>query len=345
MASWLRRTPLVVVAAVAILAGCTTGDDGSRNVERDLGDLAMIQPCSLTDPEVFAEFGAAEFGAPESLDYCTIVVKPGASGTASFRRNADAAEEVTVMVGELLRPSDGIPFLPTDKLEDVTDSMYTTKPDDIGGSCWQTLVFAEADLVLSVRSRISPSAQPVPTCDMVTTGMAKVVEVIQAGKVGHRSPASNSLVSLDPCELVADETITALPGFAEAQRVDSPSRHRCYWRTSTGADGLRLKVTFGVAELPESRETLGSDVDTELIAGRPSVITYIGSSSGLCTVETGHIPFEEIEGETGFVEIVQVDADVPTGQGDPSGNLDEADAACEGAVEVATQLWSRLPRS
>ncbi|HEX6355598.1 DUF3558 family protein [Actinophytocola sp.] len=328
MESWLRRTPLVAVA-VAVLAGCTTSGDATRV----LGDLATIQPCGLTDPEVFAEFGSAEFGPPESLDYCTVVVKPGASETDSLTRKA--AEEVTIMVGELARPS-ADPFLPTDKLEDVNDSIYTTKPDDVGVSCWQTLVFAEEDLALSVRSRMGPTAKPVPTCDMVTAGMAKVVEVILAGKVEHRSPAKNSLIALDPCDLVSDETVTALPGFAEARRVDKPNRHQCYWRTP-GMDGPGVKVTFGVAKPPEPSNDF--DGNSDPIAGRPSITTDTG---GFCTVETGHIPFEEVMGTTGLVETVAVDTDVPSGRGDDEN--DQADSpACEGALAIARALWPRLP--
>jgi hypothetical protein len=342
MASWLRQAPLV--AAVAILAGCTTSGEESTTAARVLGDFATIQPCSLTSLEVFDEFGSAEFGTPGSLDHCTVVVKPDASETVSLKRNV--AEEVTIVVGELLRPSDDIPFLPTAKLEDVTDSIYTTQPDDVGVSCWQTLVFAEDDLALSVRSSLSPTASPFPTCDMVAAGMAKVVEVIQAGEVEHRSPEPNSLVSLDPCDLVDDETVAALPGFAEAQRVDSPGRHQCYWRTSTGMDGLRVTVSFGVAEPPEPRSSLGFDVNADPIAGRQSVTTYVPSSSKFCIVETGHIPFEEVAGATGLVEVVEVKADLPPGQSDPTGQLDEPDrvkAACEGALAVAKELWPRLP--
>jgi hypothetical protein len=334
MASWLRRTPLVSVAAVAVLAGCTTSGESSNAAARDLGDLATIQPCSLTGLEVFAEFGSAEFGPPESLDYCTVVVKPGGSETVSVTRNV--AEAVTIMVGELARPS-ADPFLPTDKLEDVTDSIYTTQPDDVGVSCWQTVVFAEEDLALSVRSRMSPTASPVPTCDMVAAGIAKVVEVILAGKVEHRSPAPNSLITLDPCDLVADETVTALPGFAEARRVDSPGRHRCYWQTSTGADGLRVGVTFGVAQPPEPPTSVDGNADP--IAGRPSVTTY---TDRFCGVETGHIPFDEVAGATGLVETVTVNADVSLGN--PAGRPGETDpAACEGALAIAKALWPRLP--
>jgi hypothetical protein len=328
MAGLVRAT--LLVAAVAMLGGCTGGTAGKA--DGVLGDLATIEPCGLTDPEVFAEFGAAEFGPPESLGYCTVVVTPGASGTDSFRRQD--AEEVTIMVGDVLRPSDDIPFLPTEKLEDVGDGIHTTRPKDTDVSCWQTLVFAEDDLALSVRSRMSPTAGPTPTCDMVAAGMAKVVEVVTAGQVGHRSPAPNSLVSLDPCDLVADEVITALPGFAGARRVASVDRHTCVWRDPADASAPRAKVTFGVDGPPGSRHTPGADVGP--VAGRPMVVTRSGRT---CTVETRHIPFEDAAGAPGFVESVAVDVETP-------GGFDESaadDEVCAGARAVAEALWPRLP--
>ena len=309
MGSWLRRTSLVAAAAV-VLAGCTTGD-GSTNV---LGDLATVQPCSLTSLDVFAEFGTAEFGPPEALGYCTVLIKPAA--TDSFARAA--AEEITIMIGALSRPS-ADPYLPTDKLEDVGDSLYTTKPDDAEVSCWQTLIFAGEDLALSVRSRMRPTAGPVPTCDMVTAGMAKVVEVIRAGEVEHRKPAANSLIALDPCDLITDETITALPGFAKARRVSRPDHHECYWQTSPSIDTLHLRVAFWVGPPPKPSTTF--DSSTVTIAGRPSVTSFTGET---CTIETAHIPFGE---QAGYVETVTLTADAP----------------CEGALTVARALWPRLP--
>ncbi|GAB3459983.1 DUF3558 family protein [Actinophytocola sediminis] len=334
MTSWLRRTPLVAMATVAILAGCTTNGEESRSATKVLGDLATIQPCGLTDPEVFAEFGPAEFGPPESFGFCTVVVQLDDSEASSFSRSD--AEEVTIMIGELARPS-ADRFVPTDKLEDVTDSIHTSKPVDQGGSCWQTLVFAGEDLAISVRSRLDWGAAPVPTCELVEAGMARVVEVIQSGKVEHRSPKSNSLIPLDPCDLVADETITALPGFAEARRVASPDRHRCQWRTSTGADERKVEVTFGVRQPPELSTTFDGNADP--IAGRPSVTTY---TAGNCGIETGHIPFEEVAGAAGLVETVVVDTSLRAQPDEP----DQADpAVCDGALAVAEALWPRLPSS
>ena len=325
-----------MVAAIGILAGCTTSvGEASKTTALLLGDLATIEPCSLTDPEVFAEFGDAEFGPPDALNYCTVLITP------------NAADQVTILVGALGRPSAhyrGTP-LPR-KLEDVADSIYTTKLDDRGYSCWQTLVFEEEDLTLDVSGRNDINADsPASSCDMVAAGMAKVVEVVLAGDVEHRTPEPNSLVSVDPCDLVTDETVTALPGFAAVQRTDSPGGHRCRWSLPPGPERpLSVSVYFGVGTIPTSRDYPGLPVTSSTIAGRPSIILPIGDSS--CTVETGHIPFDEVEGATDMVETVEVYAETPPGQRDTAGELDQHeldDATCEGAVAVATALWPRLP--
>ena len=324
-----------MVAAIGVLAGCTTSvGEASKTAALLLGDLATIEPCSLTDPEVFAEFGDAEFGPPEALGHCAVLIKP------------NAGEPVTITVGELGRPTAdyrGTP-LPSE-LEDVADSVYTTQLDDRGDSCWQTLVFEEEDLTLDVVGRNGFGVDsPISTCHMVAAGMAKVVEVVLAGEVEHRTPEPNSLVSVDPCDLVTDETVTALPGFAAARRTDSPGGHRCRWNLPPGPERLSVSVYFGVGTIPTSRDYRGLPITSSTIAGRPSIILPIGDSS--CTVETGHIPFDEVEGATDMVETVEVYAETPPGQRDTAGELDQhelEDATCEGAVAIAKALWPRLP--
>lgn len=322
MARWLRRSALAGIAAV--LTGCTSGAEPGE-AARVLGDPATIQPCGLTALDVFAEFGSAEFGPPESFDYCTVVITPG---TSSLTRKA--GDEITIMIGELGRVG-AVPHLPTDKLEEVTDSIYTSKPDDVEVSCWQTLVFEGDGLALSVRSRMSPAVMPVPTCDMVAAGMAKVVEVVKAGKVDHREPASNSLIALDPCELVTDEIVTARPGFADARRVEHANRHRCEWRPPVGVDGPRIGVTFGVREPPAPSD---ADSDATPVAGRPSVTTSLEPG---CEVETGHIPFEEVPGTT-VVETAVVEVVAPHGSADTA-----EEPLCDTALAIAEDLWPRLP--
>lgn len=346
MANPLRRRLLVLVAAIGFLAGCTSGfGEASKTAALLLGDFSTIEPCSLTDPEVFAEFGNVEFGQPRSLDFCAVVIKP----------NADPDADVTIEVGELGRANADYLETPLPrKLEYVADSIYITELDDRGGdSCWQMLVFEEEDLTLSVRGGFGygrgygyGEVAPVSPCDLVAAGMAKAVEVVLAEKVEHRSPEPNSLVSLDPCDLVSDETITTLPGFAAAQRTESPGGHQCRWHTpSAPPDGpLRVTVTFDVGKMPKSLESQGIPSKSSTIAGRPAVALPMVEKS--CRVETGHIPFDEVEGTTDIFETVDVYADMPPGQRDAARQLDmdeREDAACEGAIAVATALWPRLP--
>jgi hypothetical protein len=326
-----RFTALVSALAVAVLTGCsarlgglplpaTTLDEPSAITAEVLGDLSTIEPCTLTGPEVFSEFGSAEFAAPESLDYCTVSVKP------------DTSSEVVVTVGQLGRLSDR-PELETQRLEDVDDGLYTARSSDDPSFCSQVLVFAEDDLTLDVSGSVF-TGTVTTACDMVAAGMGKVIEVIQDGNVGHRFPEPASLVTLDPCDLVSDATVTAQPGFAAATRRDNPGGHLCSWATSTGADRVSLSVVFGAGSMPEV--AAASESNTDPIAGRPSVTNMFPTSGSLtfCLVETGHISFTEFEEHLGMVEVASVYARVPAAQ---------QRIACPAAVAVATEVWPKLP--
>lgn len=333
---------LVVVAAATALTACT-GDDESAPAARLLGDLATIDPCSLTTPEVFEEFGPVELAESGSFAHCAVLINP--AGDDSADGSANSPEEITILVGGPHRPSAATsPAEPV--LEDVADSIHTTEPRDMGVSCSQDLVFAEEDLALRVQSHLNPSARPVPTCDMVAAGMAKLVEVVLAEKVGHRSPPEDSLITRDPCDLVDDALVTALVGLADAQRVDRPDRHECRWRTSPGRDGLSATVTFGTGSLPQPHETTAFETGTDPIAGRPSVTTHIPSTpegKGYCNVVTAHIPFDEIDGVADVVETARVEVEMPAGTLRGVAEGDEFGVGCEGAVSIAGALWPELP--
>jgi hypothetical protein len=325
----LRRTLLVTVL-FAVLTGCsstlggqplpaTTIDEPPGLTAEVLGDLTTIEPCTLTDPEVFAQFGTAEFGAPEALDYCTVSVKPQPSS------------EVMITVGQLGRLSDH-PELEGQRLRDVEEGLYTAQPSDDPSFCTQVLVFAEDDLTLEVTGSVF-SGTVTTACDMVAAGMDKAIEVILDGGVGHRSPEPSSLVTVDPCDLVTDGTITAQQGFASATRQDNPGGHQCSWTTSTGADRFTVRATFGAGPTPTALP--GAETNTNPVAGRPTVTNLTSAASAVfCLVETGHIAFSEFEDQPGMVEVASVLARVPEAQ---------RALACPAAVAVATELWPKLP--
>jgi hypothetical protein len=326
-----RWTPLVLVFVVALLTGCTARIGGRPVAEEGvsieepatavdaLGELTTIDPCSLTDPEVFSPFGTAELATPEALDYCVVSVVP-ASGT-----------EVTIMVGQLSRLSDR-PELAGQKLDDVSAELYTVRISDDPSFCSQGVAFADDDLLLEVSSSVL-SGTPTTGCEMVAAGVEQVVATIEDDGVEHRSPEPNSLITVDPCDLVDDATITALPGFAAATRRDDPGGHQCYWSTSAGDERLSLALNFAVGT-PPSATSDGSNSDP--IAGRPTVsnrFTNVGSAA-FCTEETGHIPFTEVADEPGLVEVATVFVRVPAAQ---------LESACQAAKAVATLVWPQLP--
>jgi len=332
MAGWLRVS-LVALAAATSLTGCTSDESAGRL----LGDLATIDPCSLTSLDVFERFGAVEFAVPETFGSCAVLITPSGDDSAA---GADDPEEITLFVGALLRPS-AISFSLEPELEEVADSIYLTGMRDLGASCAQELVFAEEDLALTVQTRMSPTATPVPTCDLTAAGMARVVEVILDGKVGHRSPSASSLTGVDACDLLDEETVTDLPGFADARFVDWPGRHECHWRTGRGELNVSVKFLVGP---PPKVGTGQSGADP--VAGRATVTDFSGPSErsgGRCQVETGHIPFDEVAGVTGVVEIVRVDVELPVRMLDGVEEADRFAVGCQGAIEIATHAWGELP--
>jgi hypothetical protein len=283
-----------------------------------LGDLPTLAPCGLTDPAVFGSGGTADFATPESLDYCTISVKP------------QPGVEVVVSVGQLGRLS-VTPGLPGTRIRDIDEDRYVTQSDDGAGYCTQTLVFPD-DVTLDV-SGTPYQGSPEDTCTLVTTAMDKVVEVVDGGEVGHRSPADDSFVGLDPCSLVGDDTVTALPGFTAAQRREYPARHQCYWETATGPDRLSIRLMFAAGPVPATG-TAGAK--STPIGGRPTITTPypdVGDAA-YCAVESAHLPFDEVPGQAGMVELAEVYVRMPKGK---------VDQGCQAATAVATKVWPALP--
>jgi hypothetical protein len=288
------------------------------SAENLLGDLTTIDPCSLTDPAVFQPYGTATFATPESLDYCAVTVTPG------------AGIEVIVTIGELGELSES-PELEGKHVRELDDGLFVAERDNTTGFCAHALVFTD-EVTLDVASSTYQGTAP-DTCPMIDAAMNKVVEVIEGDGVEHRSPEPDSLMSVDPCSLIDDAAITALPGLTGALRREYPGHHQCYWETSSAQDRMSVRLVFGAGAVPTP---YGTGANKKPIAGRASVTNPIpdAGAASFCTVDTGHIPFDEVDGQTGMVELASVFARMPKGK---------VKAACQVAVAVATAVWPRLP--
>lgn len=321
---------LVVVACVVVLSACTARVGGTPvagdtlppepeelTAELVFGDLTTIAPCSLTDPDVFDDFGDADFGTPESLDYCAISVDLSGSGNAVISVGA---------LGDLKSQ----PELAANKVKDLDGGLWIGQQDDDPMFCSQLLVFPD-DVTMQVAGS-AYEGEP-DTCPMVEAGMERAVRAILDEEVEHRDPDEDSLQSIDPCDTIRDREVSAIAGLAGAEQPsDYPGEHTCYWTVPAAATRTSARVVFGAGVTPKAFATGANE---NPVAGRPTATNpypTLGDGS-YCAVETGHIPFDEVDGED-VVEVASVFVRMPAGQ---------VTAACAAAVAVATIVWQELP--
>jgi len=319
---------VIAVAAVLLLSACTTRVGGTPVAGTTLpeepaeltassvfDDFTTVDPCSLTSPSVFDSFGAADFSTPESLDYCAISVKPTAGGEAVLSVGA---------FGELAAQ----PELEGKRVKDVDGGLWVGQQDDTPSFCSQQLVFPDG-VTLQVQGSVYDG--DVDTCPMVEAGMDQVISAVLDGDVSHRSPERDSLVLIDPCTLVDDEAVAAIPGLTGVrQPSDYPGKHTCFWKV--GAD-VTVRLQFGAGVQPAA---VGEGATEEQVAGRATVTTpypEVGEGS-YCAVETAHLPFTAVPGADDAFELASVYVRMPKGQ---------VAAGCTAARAVAELVWPKLP--
>ncbi|MGB3437262.1 MAG: hypothetical protein WBA97_00810 [Actinophytocola sp.] len=317
---------VMAVVAVAVLSACTARVGGLPTAATTLpdeltsevvfGDLTTIAPCSLTDPEAFDEYGTAEHATPESLDYCAISVDT--SGDADVILSIGAFGELSAQ-----------PELEDNRVKGVDGGLWVGQQDDLPSFCSQLLVFPDG-VTMQVSGSVVDGS--VDACPMVETGMDYAIEVIQGRDVEHREPEDGSLLTIDPCSLVEDDDIAAIPGLSGLSRPDEyPGKHSCFWEQGPGSP-VNVRLEFGAGPEPGLYTQGGAE---GLVGGRQSATNRypeVGENS-YCSVETGHIEFDEGED---VVEIASVYARAPGGQ---------VDAACAAATAVAELVWPELPEA
>lgn len=325
--SFLPR--VMAVAAVAFLSACTAKVGGlpvaattlpdELTSEVVFGDLTTVAPCSLTAPEAFDDYGVASFATPESFDYCAIRIN-------DINEKAD----VILSIGAFGVLS-AQPELEAKRVKDVDGGLWVGQQDDTPSFCSQLLVFPDGVTMQVSGSVYDGSAD---TCPIVETGMDWAIDVIQDRDVEHRDPERDSLVTIDPCTLVEDDDITAIPGLDGVRRGDEyPGRHTCFWEQAPGSP-LNVRLQFGAGVEPSVYSQGGTE---GLVAGRQSATNRypeVGENS-YCSVETAHIQFGEIEGEDAY-EVASVYVRAPGGQ---------VDMACAAATAVAELVWPELPEA
>jgi hypothetical protein len=320
---------VTAVVAIAFLSACTAKVGGlpvaattlpdELTSEVVFDDLTTVAPCSLTDLEVFEEFGVAKFAAPDSLDYCSVRVN-----------DIDKDADVIISVGAFGVLS-AQPELAANRVKDVDGGLWVGQQDDTPTFCSQLLVFPD-DVTMQVSGSVYDGSTD--TCPMVEAAMDHAIEVIADEAVEHRDPERDSLLTIDPCTLVEDDDVAAIPGLAGVSRGDEyPGKHTCFWEQSPGSP-VNVRLQFGAGPEPGVYSQGGAE---GLVAGRQSATNRypeVGENS-YCSVETAHIQFDEIAGEDAY-EVASVYARAPGGQ---------VDAACAAATAVAELVWPELPEA
>ncbi|HEX6360343.1 hypothetical protein [Actinophytocola sp.] len=162
--------------------------------------------------------------------------------------------------------------------------------------------------------------------------MDKVIDVVEQGRVRHRVPETGSLIPLDACSMVSDDTITTQAGFADSRRREYPARHQCWWQTPDGADRFVMYLMFKAGSSPGA---VGAGGRSTSIAGRETFVNSFPETND-CSVTTGHIIFDEIPEYDLSLEQATVQVITPPGR---------VDDGCRAAIAVANEVWPQLPRA
>jgi hypothetical protein len=129
--------------------------------------------------------------------------------------------------------------------------------------------------------------------------------------------------------------VTAIAGLAGAEQPSAyPGKHTCYWTVPNAPSRVTVRLVFGAGPEPAAHQAGGN---TNPVAGRPSATNPFPSvgDGSYCSVETAHLPFDEIDGEEAF-ELASVFVRMPAGQ---------VDAGCAAALAVANIVWPKLPKA
>ncbi|SDQ80035.1 DUF3558 domain-containing protein [Actinopolyspora saharensis] len=324
MPSRCSLTGLAVLLVVLTgLAGCvasppTGSDSGDRKgtlSSEVLGNPRTVDPCGLVGPERLNRFGAVSRAGTVSLDYCLLHVRPEPDQLVQLavgRLRYVDPEQLTS--GNPVRRSGGLRLV---------------REAPVPEHCTWRILFSDG-VALSVDADSLSGRSSVGLCSLAEAGVRAAAETIRQREVEHRSFPEGSLALTDPCELLSTETVRRVPGLERAEPRDTPSRHKCTW----GGGSIRVpsvELTHTAGEPPRSRDATSV---TERTAGRRTVTDIVGDDPkvGLCSAETGHIPFGPPR--SGEVEVVMLVVFLP-----------EADGlrACEFARGLAEHVWPRLP--
>lgn len=277
-----------------------------------LGDLTLLNPCSLIDPETLPDTWTTVIDVPVAFNFCEM--------------------DVTTKEGAVVQARVGKPQLPWSTGKDQPSragkagiSIAHGRPS-IRGGCSRDVVFADG-IGVGINAGVDTSMGSVDPCVVADALADHVVATVLDGRAESLAFPENSLGRLDACKVVEPALLAAVPGLgADTEPGEFIAGHSCWWENP----GTRATVDleFEIGHYP-------SGATSTTLHGRYTATTQYADFDqySLCEVEGEHVPFE-YKDEMVIMEKVKLLVRLPAGQGK---------AACTAASKIADGLWQALP--
>lgn len=320
------RFVLFVLTAGVVLTSCSTSvegvpsDDGrpnSRLTADELGDLRVIDPCSLTGPFAFDDYGKTKMPADPTMDACRITVTID-------------DEDAVIELG-LLQHVDALPSGRRDVQRLTRGASIVEVPTQVSGACSMALLLADDTAMSATATAELVDTVPQETlCTLAQAGAEGIFHAVGNNLVRHWEPAHNSLARVSACGLLPADTVATQLGIT-ADRVNLyPAEHQCRWGQS-GGDTATVKLDFPVGNSPNAAG-VSDATPGEPVAGRPTWVVANSTSKILvCTVATEHIPFG-LGRDLREYAVLRVSVPVSSGKD-----------ACVIGRDLASSAWAQLP--
>lgn len=320
------RFTLLALATGLLVSGCSTSVEGSPNDDGRptgrltadaLGDLRTINPCSLTGPFAFDEYGKTRMPADPTMDQCRITVTVD---------DADAVIELG-----LLQHVDALPSGRRDVRRLTRGAAIVEVPTQISGACSMALLLADDTAMSAIATAELVDTVPQETlCTLAQAGAEGIFHAVGNNLVRHWEPPHNSLARVSACGLLPAEKVATQLGITGDRVSLYPAEHQCRWGRP-GGDTATVKLDFPVGNSP-GVAGVQDGTPGEPIDGHPTWVVPASTSDILvCTVVTEHIPFG-LGRDLREYAVLRVALPVSTGKD-----------ACAIGRDLATSAWPQLP--
>lgn len=314
------RVGVCALAAVLVLAGCTTGTEGHPAPADEppltssvLGEPTSVDPCSLTGPAAFEGVGTARMPGMPTLDDCRVTV--AVDGGHAY-----------VWVG-LLRDET---LLPGDQ-EPLAEPGRGTTIERLGGTCDAALVLADG-LALGAWAEPAFASRPDgdTLCRLTEAALQGAYQVLAGGRVRHWTPPVSSLAVLEACDVLSHDVVSTELGMASAAESPYPAGHRCRWGDPDGDPPL-AELEFPVGVSPDA-VGVPDGARGEQVSGRTTwlvPLTHPDMKACVAITEQGAFGLGTGTLEYAALRVIK--------------GPRRDDDACAHARELARQAWAGLP--